>query len=208
MVTEWVIEHLRTMPAAASEPVEPVAAATPDVAAPVIPPPAPRTYSLDRLTPELWARLSAPHPVWSTRPFEHSIGAVLENEDHVDRGVWDILWSRGWRGEGLEEEAAAGSVPVRRDGPLPISEEVLERFLRVDERPAAEHDLALGQRLVANAADDLDRMPESARLAMALERLKLAKGQDEAREVVRRIAAQGGRAGSTAAVSGQTKGAN
>lgn len=114
---------------------------------------------------------------------------MLEREVQADKGIWDLLWSRGWRGEGLEHDAAAGSgsAAAGRDGPLPISEDVLSRFLQVDERPAAERELVLGQQPVANPADEFARLPESARLAMALERLKLAKGEDAAKAVVNRI---------------------
>jgi hypothetical protein len=200
-VSEWIIAHLRET-LAASEPVaastapseDKNAAAGEDAAASFMPSP-PRTHSLDRLTPELWARLSAPHPYWSTRSLEASVEAALECEDLADRGVWELLWSRGWRGEGVEQGVAKDGARIHRDGTLPISEDVLARFLREDERPAAEQDLGLRQRLVANAADDLDRMPESARLAMALERLALAKGQEGAKKFMRQIAHRGGRGG-------------
>lgn len=191
-VTEWILSHLRSTPSAAStttpeadeEDADPRSAAS-----------AQRTHSLGLLTPESWARLSAPHPVWSTKPYEESLGAALADEDDAEQGVWDLLWARGWRGEGLGKDvvkAEAEDEPVestedrgeRHEAAVPLPADVLARFLKGEEIRSAQQDLR------ASRNDNMDLVPESARIEMALERLRKKGASTE--DVLRRLAGSKG----------------
>lgn len=176
-MTDWIISHLRSTPAPRA--AEATSSSLSD--SPLIPLSS-ASHSLHLLTPETWDRLKKPHPFWSTKSFEESLGAALTEEDRVDRSVWDLLYARGWRGEGVDAPPVPSPNSVRSPRTISLSSEVLGQYLKPNEIPSARQDLLAGE---PTKGRELDGMPESTRIALALERLRKMKSEDGLAGVLR-----------------------
>lgn len=100
----------------------------------------------------------------------------------MDRSVWDLLYARGWRGEGVDAPPVPSPNSARCPRTISLSSEVLGQYLKPDEIPSARQDLLASG---PTTGRELDGMPESTRIALALESLRKTKSEDVLAGVLR-----------------------
>ncbi|CED83689.1 hypothetical protein [Phaffia rhodozyma] len=182
-VCEWILAHLSLPPR--SDPSSPTEPGRESIQEP--------TDSFHLLTPESWARLSAPHAFYSSQSYPDLINSRINRIRSTDSHIYDLLYSRGWRGEGLGEPLGASDgieskdvvdsvrtkdevgLGIRGIDRVPIPMNVLRKFI-----DRADQDKLTFEDEIARRRDESAVEPETSRIIRVLDALRRKEFKDEA----------------------------